>query len=158
MALKITLKPNEKMILGGTVVLNGGSRSDLIIEYKVPILRQNDILSEKDANSPSKRIYFAIQLMYIDSANLPTYHQQYWQLANDLVKAAPSFLPYIEKINKRVLNGHYYQALKLVHKMIALEQEVIREQFIVHKIGYESVDFKFIGFPDVEPERVKIGK
>ena len=39
----------------------------------------------------------------------------------------------------------------------ALEQEVIREQFIVHNIGYESVDFTFVGFPDVEPERIEIG-
>ncbi len=39
----------------------------------------------------------------------------------------------------------------------ALEQEVVREQFTVHKIGYESVDFKFVGFPDVEPERIEIG-
>jgi flagellar protein FlbT len=67
MALKITLKPNEKMIIGGTVIVNGSSTiSNLIIEYQVPLLRQKDILSEKDTNSPSKRIYFAIQLMYID--------------------------------------------------------------------------------------------
>lgn len=39
----------------------------------------------------------------------------------------------------------------------ALEKEVIREQFEVHKIGYESVDFKFVGFPNVEPERLEIG-
>ncbi len=39
----------------------------------------------------------------------------------------------------------------------ALEEEVIHEKFIVHKIGYESVDFKFVGFPDVEPERLEIG-
>ncbi len=39
----------------------------------------------------------------------------------------------------------------------ALEEEVIHEKFIVHQIGYESVDFKFVGFPDVEPERIEIG-
>ncbi len=39
----------------------------------------------------------------------------------------------------------------------ALEQEVVREKFIVHEIGYESVDFKFVGFPDAEPERLEIG-
>ncbi len=39
----------------------------------------------------------------------------------------------------------------------ALEQDVVREKFIVHRIGYESVDFKFVGFPDAEPERLKIG-
>ena len=39
----------------------------------------------------------------------------------------------------------------------ALEQQVIHEKFIVHEIGYESVDFKFVGFPDAAPERIEIG-
>ncbi len=39
----------------------------------------------------------------------------------------------------------------------ALERDVVRKKFIVHKIGYESVDFKFVGFPDTEPERLEIG-
>ncbi|MEM7351327.1 MAG: hypothetical protein AAF657_11005 [Acidobacteriota bacterium] len=39
----------------------------------------------------------------------------------------------------------------------ALEEDVVREKFIVHRIGYESIDLKFVGFPDVEPERVEIG-
>ncbi len=40
----------------------------------------------------------------------------------------------------------------------ALEQDVVREKFILHKIGLESVDFKFVGFPDAEPERIEIRK
>jgi flagellar protein FlbT len=52
MALKITLKPNEKMIVSGAVVTNGNSKNtDLIIENNVPVLRQKDILSEKDATT-----------------------------------------------------------------------------------------------------------
>ncbi len=39
----------------------------------------------------------------------------------------------------------------------ALEQEVIQDKFIVHRIGYESVDFKFVGFPGAKPERIEIG-
>lgn len=39
----------------------------------------------------------------------------------------------------------------------ALEQDVVREKFIVHRIGYESIDLKFVGFPDVEPKRIEIG-
>ena len=39
----------------------------------------------------------------------------------------------------------------------ALEQEVIEEKFIVHKIGYTSVDFTFVGFPDAAPKRIEIG-
>ena len=47
MALKITLKPNEKMIVGGAVITNGNIKNtNLIIENNVPILRQKDIISE----------------------------------------------------------------------------------------------------------------
>ena len=125
MALKITLKPNEKMILGGTVVLNGGSRSDLIIEYKVPILRQKDILSEKDANSPSKRIYFAIQLMYIDEENRNIHQNIYLKLAKELVQAAPSTTGLIDAISEYILSDKYYQALKMAKKLMAYEEEAL---------------------------------
>jgi flagellar protein FlbT len=71
MALKISLKSGERMILGGAVVTNGSSGScDLIVENKVPILRQKDILTEAKADSPCRRIYLTVQLMYIDEANL----------------------------------------------------------------------------------------
>ena len=125
MALKITLKPNEKMILGGTVVLNGGSRSDLIIEYKVPILRQKDILSEKDANSPSKRIYFAIQLMYIDEENRNIHQNLYLKLAKELVQAAPSTTDLINAISEYIRSDKYYQALKMAKKLMAYEKEAL---------------------------------
>jgi flagellar protein FlbT len=126
MALKITLKPNEKMILGGTVVVNGSSMSsDLIIEYKIPILRQKDILSEKDANSPSKRIYFAIQLMYIDEENRNIHQNIYLKLAKELVQAAPSKIGLIDRISEYILSDKYYPALKLAKKLIAYEEEAL---------------------------------
>ena len=37
----------------------------------------------------------------------------------------------------------------------ALEREVIREKFIVDRIGFESVDIGFVGFPDVAPQRLE---
>jgi flagellar protein FlbT len=126
MALKITLKPNEKMILGGTVIVNGSyTSSDLIIEYKVPILRQKDILSEKDANSPSKRIYFAIQLMYIDEETRNIHQNIYLKLAKELVLAAPSTTGLIDKINEYILSDKYYPALKLAKKLMSYEEEAI---------------------------------
>lgn len=126
MALKISLKPNEKMIISGAVITNGPRKTDLFIENRVPILREQDVMTEDGADSPCRRIYFAIQLMYIDADNLPTYHQTYWRLVQELADAAPSFLPHIETINKQILTGQHYQALKLARKMIGLEQEVIR--------------------------------
>ena len=65
MGLKISLKPDERIIISGAVLKNGSARSDFVIENNLPILREKNIMSLTEANSPCKRIYFAIQLMYV---------------------------------------------------------------------------------------------
>ena len=126
MALRISLKPNEKMILGGAVITNGnGFRCNLIIENKVPILREKDILNENEANSLCRQLYFVIQLMYIDEENLDAHQKNYWKLVKDLIKAVPSSMIFIDQISEEIIGGRYYQALKLAQKLIDYEQEVI---------------------------------
>jgi len=126
MPLKITLKPGERMVIGGAVLTNGNSTScDLVIENKTPILRQKDILTEETADSPCRRIYYAIQLMYIDEHNLAAYHKIYWDLVKDLVHAAPSTIVLIDSISEHILQRQYYQALKLAKRLIDYEQEAI---------------------------------
>jgi flagellar protein FlbT len=125
MGLKITLKPKERMIIGGAVVTNGDGKCELIIENKVTLLREKDILSEEAANTPSKRIYFTIQLMYIDNDNLAEHHKMYWKLVREIVDAAPSTITLIDQISEHIVNNRYYQALKVADKLIDYEQEVI---------------------------------
>jgi len=130
MALKITLKPNEKIIVSGAVVTNGNTRNtDLIIENNVPVLRQKDILSEKDATSPCSRIYFIIQLMYIDEENLTEHQSTYWRLVRELLDAVPRVAGHIDQINENILEGNFYRALKLAGRLIDYEQEVLKHVY-----------------------------
>ena len=124
MALKITLKPGEKMIIGGAVVTNGNSACRLTVENKVPLLRQKDIMAEREALTPCRRIYFTVQLMYIDPENLVHHHELYWRLSQEVVAAAPSSLELIKTISAHILGGDYYRALKAAQKLIEFEQEV----------------------------------
>ena len=126
MALKITLKPHEKMILGGAVITNGSNKCEFVVENSVTILRQNNILSPDDADTPARRIYLSIQLMYVDPQQLKKYQQSYWQLVNEFVDAAPRALGLIDHINECILHESYYDALKLTKKLIEFEQEVIK--------------------------------
>ena len=127
MALKLTLKPNEKMIVGGAVVTNANSKNThLVIENNVPVLRQKDILSEKDATSFCTQIYFLIQLMYIDEENLNVHQQTYWDLVNKLLNAVPKLTGHINQINESILSTKYYQALKLAGALIEYEQEILK--------------------------------
>src|SRR3546814_461765 len=66
MALKVSLKPDEQFVVNGAVVRNGDRRTNLILQNKVSLLREKDIIQEEEANTPSRRIYFAIMLMYLD--------------------------------------------------------------------------------------------
>ena len=124
MPLKLTLKPNERVIIGGAVITNGKAGTDFIIENNVPVLRQKDILNEKDVDTPCKRIYLSVQLMYVDETNLREYHKTYLGLIREVIKAAPSTKELIEEISTYVLGGKYYQALKAAKKLIKYEQEV----------------------------------
>ena len=126
MPLKISLKPRERLILGGAAVRNGATAAQLLVENEVPILRERDILSERQADSPCRRIYFAIQLMYVDERNLPEHHDLYWMLLRDLLAAAPSTARFIEQINQLVAERKYYPALKIARQLIDYEQELIR--------------------------------
>lgn len=125
MSLKITLKPHEKFILGGAVIANGDAKSTFVLENDVPILREKDILTLASADTPCKRIYFAIQLMYIDGTNLAEHHKTFWELVKDVALAAPSRKPMLQEISEYILSDRYYQALKLTKKLIEYEQEVI---------------------------------
>jgi flagellar protein FlbT len=126
MALKLTLKPHEKLIIGGAVIVNGSARSDLIVENSVPILREKDIMSLNGADSPCKKIYFVIQMMYVDEKNITEHHRTYWELVKDVAEAAPSTKPMFQVISNDILQGKFYQALKAARKLIDYEQEVIK--------------------------------
>jgi flagellar biosynthesis repressor protein FlbT len=125
MALKIMLKPYERMIIAGAAFTNGNVTANLIIENTVPLLREKDILKEKDAISPAKRIYFTVQMMYLDQENLPTHHKLYWDQVRAFIKAAPSALRLIDEISEYILGAHYYKALKAARKLIDYEQSIV---------------------------------
>ncbi len=122
MALKIELKPGERMIVGDCVVTNADQRARLLIEGAVPILRQKDIMTLGRANSPAKRIYLAVQFMYTAKRPQDNY-ALYLRLVREMLKAAPATRPYIDRINNRILTGELYKALRETRKLIAYEEE-----------------------------------
>lgn len=122
MALKIELKPNERVMLGDCVVTNHDQRTRLTIEGKVPILRETDIMRLSAATTPSKRLYLAIQFMYM--ANQPQdNYGLYLRLAQEILKRAPKAAPFIRRINNRILTGDLYKALKEARKLVEYEKE-----------------------------------
>ncbi|MCK1606072.1 flagellar biosynthesis repressor FlbT [Bradyrhizobium sp. 166] len=128
MALKVELRPHERIIVGNCVITNTEQRARLLIDGdNVPILRERDILTPETADTAAKLVYLAVQLMYI-SPDPQSQHGTYFNLVRDIVTAVPSAWPIIEDINNHIMSGDLYRALKDARKLIAYEDK-LREQF-----------------------------
>lgn len=126
MSLKVELKRGERIIIGSSVVTNTEQRTRLIIDGNAPILREKDILTAETADSPAKRIYLAIQLMYLNE-DVGGVREDYFALVNDFVAAAPSTLQLVDAMNNEILTGTPYKALKLAKKLIEYEQRTVAD-------------------------------
>lgn len=125
MPLKITLKPGERVIVGGAILTNGPTVAHLLVENRVPLLREKDILTEAQATTPCKKIYLVVQLMYIGDGLTSELAQLYWDLVRDVLAAAPSTNDLISQISAYIVESSFYPALKIARKLISYEEELM---------------------------------
>ena len=124
MALVIDLKPQERVIIGDALITNDQNRTRLHIEGDAPILREKDIMREEEADSPCRKIYFMVQLMYL-SHEPSKLHTLYFDQIHAVQSAAPSTATFFMKINEHIMNGYYYKAMKEAKLLIQHEQELM---------------------------------
>ena len=123
MALQLSLRPGERIILGGAVVRNGSARTKLVVENEVPILRESDILRPGSVRTPCEHVYLAIQLAYVDPDHAPQHLATYRALADQVLEAAPSSRELIAPMDAQVEAGEYYRALKSARTLLSWEKE-----------------------------------
>jgi flagellar biosynthesis repressor protein FlbT len=139
LALKIELKPNERILLGDCVVTNTGPRTRLRIEGQVRVLREKDIMTLSRADSLAKLIYLAIQFIYT-AKNPKEHHELYFRLSDQFLKAAPGAKSIVENINNLILTGEVYKALREARKLIAYEKEHLKMRHAVNAYAKTTVE------------------
>ena len=125
MPLKLSLKPGEKFVLNGAVLQNGDRRASLILQNKASVLREKDILQEDEVNSPARRIYFPVMMMYLDEAGSQKYYEEFAGRLADFMGVIqnPTVLLDCLNISKHVMAREFYKALMLSRKLIEYEDE-----------------------------------
>ncbi len=124
MALVIDLKPGEKILIGEAVITNDSQRTRLHISGDAPILREKDVLKEEQADTPCKKVYFLIQCMYL-ARDPAGYHKKYFELVQEVQHAVPRLTAVFLEINERIMDGHYYKAMKQARDLIKFEEELL---------------------------------
>ena len=125
MPLKLSLKPGEKFVLNGAVVQNGDRRGVLLLQNKASVLREKDILQEEEVNSPARRIYFPVMMMYLDEVGSQKYYEEFAGRLADFMGVIqnPTVLLDCLNISKHVMAREFYKALMLSRKLIEYEDE-----------------------------------
>jgi flagellar biosynthesis repressor protein FlbT len=123
MALKISLKPGERFVVNGAVITNGDRRSAFIIQNKVSILRERDILRTEDVNTPARRIYFPIMLSYLEPEKAEHYHDEFVLRMSEFlgVIANPEIRALCVDISMQMTDRDFYKALANCRKLLDYE-------------------------------------
>ncbi len=124
MALKVELKPGEKLIVGETLITNDKQRARFFIQGDAPILREKDILLPEDASTMAQQVYLAVQVMYLKQ-DITITQKEYFDVINQILQAAPSTHELIADISAAILREDLYRALKLARKLIEYERTLI---------------------------------
>ena len=125
MPLKLSLKPGEKFVLNGAVVQNGDRRGVLILQNKASVLREKDIMQAEDADTPARRIYFPVMMMYLDESGAAKFYDEFVRRLNEFMGAIrnPDVLADCVAISKHAMAREWYKGLMLARKLIEYEDE-----------------------------------
>lgn len=124
MPLKLTLRPSERIVINGAVFENGGERNiALLLQNKVSVLLDKDIMQPLDANTPVKRVYFLIMLMYLDEDGRDRMHDELSKQLAEICRTErnPAIREEYAGISKDVADGACYRALMRCRKLISHE-------------------------------------
>ncbi|MBE7217842.1 MAG: flagellar biosynthesis repressor FlbT [Caulobacteraceae bacterium] len=127
MPLKLSLKPGEKFVLNGAVLQNGDRRGVLVLQNKANVLREKDIMQEDEVNSPARRIYFPVMMMYLDPDRATEFFGEFGARLAEFVGAAasPEAMTHCLDASRQVASGEYYKALMACRRLIEFEDERI---------------------------------
>jgi flagellar protein FlbT len=122
MPLTIPLPAGAKVIINGAVIQNSGyANISLTIHNKANILRDKDVLTQDEANTPAKEIYYAIQNAYLFEANRGEWENIAYAFLDRHLAAVPEAVEIIKHIRDLIQESKLYNGLRASRRLIALE-------------------------------------
>lgn len=129
MPLKIQLKPKERVIINGAVIEgHPENRTEIVVMNNASVMRQKHILQESEADTPVKRLYFTVQMLYIDEDHRDRYLASFAKYHKDLADTLtlPIIVTSLELIETAVKQGKYYDAMKVCRDLMKVEAELFK--------------------------------
>ena len=129
MPLLIDFKSGDKLIINGSVLENIGGNTKILVHNNSAILREKEVLSQEDAQTPASRVYFELQSAYIllDPTEREESLERFELRLNEFIAACPNALDIALKVRDHVHNGRTYKGLKEAQNLIKYESNVLAQ-------------------------------
>jgi flagellar protein FlbT len=122
MPLSIPLPAGAKIIINGAVIENSGSANiTLTVHNKANILRDKDVVTPSEADTPAKEIYHAVQNAYLFETNRDEWLGISAGLMAQFEQAIPASAAVIDHIRELIREDKLYNALRACRRLIAME-------------------------------------
>ncbi|MEI9984921.1 MAG: flagellar biosynthesis repressor FlbT [Aliidongia sp.] len=122
MPLSIPFPAGAKVIINGAVIQNSGSTNvTLTVHNTANVLRDKDVLTHAEANSPAKEVYYAVQNAYLFGDNREEWENIAYSLLDRHQAAVPEAAEVVEHIRGLMQGDKLYNALRASRRLIALE-------------------------------------
>jgi flagellar protein FlbT len=127
MALRISLRDGEKMIVNGAIMRSVG-RTDICIENAASILRGRDLMTPEEANTPARRLYFACMMAYVEQGEPGDHQDDIIRLVRELMDAvqSPEAKSTCIAFAHKVATSNFYKALGDCRWLINYEAEALQ--------------------------------
>ena len=127
MGLRLSLKPNEKVIINGCVISNTNRRQKLTIENQADVIREDDLLDPDQAATPVSQVYFFIQSALLDpkirDTIVPVIQEKLGKLATVFDDRTTGLI--FEAAN-HVSASDFYKALSSLRGVLKRETELLK--------------------------------
>jgi len=124
MPLSIPLPAHAKVIINGAVIENsGGANITLTVHNKANILRDKDVITQAEADTPAKEIYHSIQNAYLFEANKDEWMAIARALLEQFQRIRPNSAPITTHILELLAEDKLYNALRASRRLIGFESE-----------------------------------
>lgn len=107
MPLRITIMPFETIYVNGAIMTNGSSKADFVLNNHCRMLRGSEMITEKEAITPCKRIVYLLQQIHLN--------ENPFDELNELSKRSIELLTHLPGSSKYLMDIQQSLAEKRTH-------------------------------------------
>jgi len=122
----LSLRAGEKIYLNGAV-LRADRKVTLELLNDVTFLLESHVLQADEATTPLRQLYFVVQTLLMEPDELDAKLELFREFHKAQLNTfeTPEIVTQLDEVGRLVENGRYFEALRTIRKMFALENEIM---------------------------------